>query len=48
VTVRYELPVQTIELEHRTRNIRTQLRGDEVVAMDNFGADLTFFDALEN
>lgn len=48
VTIRYELPVQTIVLEHRTGNIRTQLRGDEVVAMDNFGADLTFFDALEN
>ena len=24
--------------------IRTRLRGDEVVAMDNFGAEWTFFD----
>ena len=48
VTVRYELPVRTIVLRHRTRNIRTRLRGDEVVAMDNFGADLTYFDPLEN
>jgi hypothetical protein len=48
VTLRYDLPMQTIVLEHRTRNIRTQLRGDQVAAMDNFGADLTFFDPLEN
>lgn len=48
VTVRYDLPTKTIVLKHRTRNIRTRLRGDEVVAMDNFGADLTFFRPLEN
>ena len=28
-------------------NIRVRLRGDTVVAMDNFGADLTFFDGLD-
>jgi len=48
VTVQYELSVQTIVLQHRTRTIRARLRGDQVVAMDNFGADLTFFDPLEN
>jgi DUF1680 family protein len=48
VTVRYDLPLRTIELEHRTRRIRTRLRGDQVVAMNNFGADLTFFESLEN
>ena len=35
-----------IALEHRTRTIRTRLRGDAVAAMDNFGAPLTFFDPL--
>ena len=34
-------------LLHRTREIRMRLRGDEVVTMDNFGADLTFFDPFE-
>ncbi len=48
VTVRYDLPVQTIVLKHRTRDIRARFRGDRVVAMDNFGADLTFFDLIEN
>ncbi len=48
VTVRYDLPARTIVLKHRTRNIRTRLRGDQVAAMDNFDADLTFFDSLEN
>jgi hypothetical protein len=38
------LPQHEITLQHRTRNIRTRLRGDEVIGMDNFGADLTFFD----
>lgn len=33
-------------LRHRTRDIRVRLRGDEVVAMDNFGQGLTFFDPL--
>lgn len=46
ITLTFPLPTQEITLVHRTRQIRTRLRGDEVVAMDNFGADLTFFDAL--
>ena len=37
---------EEISLEHRTRTIRARLRGDTVVAMDNFGASLTFFDPL--
>ena len=36
-----------IVLRHRTREIRVRLRGDEVLAMDDFGAELTFFDPLE-
>ena len=43
-----ELPLaeQELTLDHRTRQIRVQLRGDEVVAMENFGADLTFFEPI--
>ena len=41
------LPRRRIVLHHRTHDIRVDLRGDEPVAMDNFGADLTFFDPLE-
>ena len=48
VTVRYDLPVSTIVMKHRTRDIRARFRGDQVVAMDDFGADLTFFDPIEN
>ena len=44
--IRFDLPARQITLEHRTRHIRVRLRGDEVIAMDNFGADLTFFDAF--
>ncbi len=31
-------------LQHATREIRVRWRGDEVAAMDGFGADLTFFE----
>ena len=47
VSVKFPLCQQQLTLAHRTRNIRLRLRGDEVVAMDNFGADLTFFDPFE-
>ena len=43
VEVRFPLAEREIVLKHRTREMRVRLRGDEVVAMDNFGADLTFF-----
>ena len=36
----------TLNHQHTGRKIKTRLRGDEVVAMENFGADLTFFDSL--
>ena len=49
-TISLEFPrsPQEVTLNHRTREIRARLRGDEVVAMDNFGADLTFFDPLDS
>ena len=47
ITLEFPLTVRDIALKHRTRDIRARLRGDEVVAMDSFGADLTFFDPLD-
>ncbi len=47
ITLNYTLPTREIVLEHRTRNIRVKMKGDSVVAMDNFGADLTYFDPIE-
>jgi hypothetical protein len=41
------MPERQLLLPHRTRDIWVQLRGDAVRAMDNFGADLTFFDSLD-
>ena len=44
VKIIFNLPIREIILEHRCRNIHLRLRGDAVVAMENFGADHTFFD----
>ena len=46
VKMRFGVPVRDSVLRHRTRDIRVRLRGDRVEAMDNFGADLTYFDPL--
>jgi hypothetical protein len=43
ITIGFPLSLEELTLPHRTRQIRVRLRGDEVIAMDNFGADLTFF-----
>jgi hypothetical protein len=42
------IPLRTseIELNHYAHRIRVRLRGDSVVAMENFGMPLTWFDAL--
>jgi hypothetical protein len=45
--IEFPLVQQEITLKHQVRAIRTRLRGDAVEAMDNFGADLTFFDPLQ-
>ncbi len=47
LTFVFPLPDREITLTHRTRQIRVRLRGDQVIAMENFGADLTFFDPLD-
>lgn len=46
VTISFPLVAAEIVLEHRDRQIVARLRGDEVVAMENFGADVTFFEPL--
>lgn len=35
ITVRFDLPVQTLELKHRTRTIRATLRGDQTITKHN-------------
>ena len=47
VALEFPLTSQEIMLDHGERQITARLRGDEVVAMEDSGADLTFFDPLE-
>ena len=47
ITLRFDLPTQELVLKHRTHDIRVRMRGDAILAMDNFDTDLTFFDAYE-
>ncbi len=46
IGIRFPLSEREIILKHKTQNIRLRLRGDAVAAMENFGAELTFFDPL--
>ncbi len=46
IRVSYALPRQELVLAPHPRDIRVRLWGDAVTAMDNFGADLTFFDPI--
>jgi len=47
ISLKFPLAKSEVKLKHRTHDIRARLQGDEVVSMDNFGADLTFFDPIE-
>ena len=47
LSLEFPLPMEEIILAHRSRQIRTRLRGDQVGAMENFGADMTFFESLD-
>ncbi|MSP12222.1 MAG: hypothetical protein EXR62_04600 [Chloroflexi bacterium] len=44
ITFSFPLELQELTLHHAKRDIRARLRGDEVVAIENFGTDFTFFD----
>ncbi len=46
IAVRFNLPLQTLELKHRSRTIRATLHGDQTIGMDSFGAPFTYFDGL--
>ncbi|NQW18904.1 MAG: hypothetical protein HQ478_15645 [Chloroflexi bacterium] len=46
--IEFALESSEIVLKHRTRQIRVQMRGDSVQTMDNFGADLTFFEQMRD
>jgi len=41
------LPVHELTLTWRDKKTHARLRGDEVIAMENFGTDLTFFDPMD-
>ncbi len=43
----FALPVRDETLTWRDQAIRARFRGDEVIAMENFAQDLTFFDPLD-
>ena len=47
IRVSYALPRRSLVLAPHPRDIRVRLRGDAVTAMDNFDADLTFFDPID-
>jgi hypothetical protein len=47
VVLRFPLTQRQTELPYRGETVRVRLKGDQVTQMDNFGADLTFFDAFE-
>lgn len=47
IRIPYELPTRNLTLHHRTRDIDVTMRGDSVVAMGGFGADLTYFTGHE-
>lgn len=47
IKVSFPLTERTIVLHHRLHDIRVRLRGDEVIAMESFGAELTYFPPWE-
>jgi len=47
IDIAYPLAEQELRLKNPAGAIRVRLRGDTVTAMDNLGADLTFFDPID-
>jgi DUF1680 family protein len=47
LAVDFPLAERELTLQHRMHDIRVRLRGDSVLAMEDLGADLTFFDPME-
>lgn len=46
IEFRFQLAEQKLVLGHRTRDIDVEMAGDSVTRMNNFGAQLTFFDPI--
>ena len=46
ITIRFDLTETDIMLKYGNRKIKAILRGDSIKAMENFNADLTFFEAI--
>jgi len=46
LSISFPLISRDVTLTWRNRKIRCRLRGDEAIAMESFGTDLTFFDPL--
>jgi hypothetical protein len=46
VTIKLPLAKRDLVLTYRKRRISTRMEGDRILQMENFGSDLTFFDAL--
>ncbi len=47
ISIEFPLTREELMLNNPTGKVRVLLRGDEVVAMDNLGTDLTFFDPIK-
>ena len=46
ISIRFELKEANITLKYGNRRIKAVLRGDSIKAMENFNADLTFFEPV--
>ncbi|MCX5658785.1 MAG: hypothetical protein NTW19_03575 [Planctomycetota bacterium] len=46
VEFHFDLPTRDLTLRHHIHPTRVRLRGESVLAMDNHGADLTFFEPM--
>ena len=46
ITLAFEMPLEELTMGHLTRDIQVRFRGDTVDAMENHGANLTFFDSI--
>ena len=46
ITLAFEMPLEELTMGHLTRDIQVRFRGDTIDAMENHGANLTFFDSI--
>lgn len=46
ITLRFPLAARNLEMRYRSKVVRVRLAGDQVLQMDNFGTEATFFDPI--